>query len=505
MTVKNQQVIVYMSQRNKKFGQATAAAKAGFSERTGRRVETDPLRKSKEHRWRTRKDPFAIVWDREIVPLLDAAPKLQAITLLEDLQKRYPDQYPNSLLRTLQRRIKRWRALAGPEKEIMFRQKHAPGVQGLSDFTTLKDVHITIQAQPFSHILYHFRLAYSGWCYVKVTQGGESFPALAEGLQNALQRLGGAPQEHRSDSLAAAFKNLRQADQDDLTERYAAFCRHYGMNATRNNPGQSHENGSIESPHGHLKNRIAQALLLRGSHDFKSIGAYQHWIESIVADINRGQQAKFDSERPYLKELPPDEAIAYRELSVRVTCQSTIHVERGVYSVPSRLIGERLKIHLYADRLIAWLGSDPVFTSRRVRATTERSARCINYRHLLPSLKKKPMAFYRSQYRDDLLPDDNYRVIWQYFDEQLAPRQACKLMIGCLALAAEQQCESALAEHLRQQMQAGKIPDLFDLQRAFGKTPPPPPAPQVQQHSLASYDALLMSGQTTQEVPHATR
>ncbi|CAK0751473.1 hypothetical protein CCP3SC15_1780006 [Gammaproteobacteria bacterium] len=141
----------------------------------------------KERHWRTRTDPFVAVWDSEIVPLLEKAPKLQAGTILEDLGKRYPGKYPNHLQRTLQRRIKHWRALAGPEKEIMFRQVHEPGRLGLSDFTTLKNVSITIQGQPFGHLLYHFRLAYSGWCYVKVVQGGESFPALAEGLQNALR------------------------------------------------------------------------------------------------------------------------------------------------------------------------------------------------------------------------------------------------------------------------------------------------------------------------------
>ena len=504
MAVKIQQVRAYMSNRNKGHTQETAANKAGFSERTGRRIEKGECTPDnpKERHWRTRKDPFAAVWDSEIVPRLEEAPKLQAATVLEDLQKRYPGKYPNSLLRTLQRRIKRWRALSGPEKELIFRQKHEPGLLGLSDFTTLKNVSITIQGEPFSHILYHFRLAYSGWCYVKVIQGGESFPALAEGLQNALHRLGGAPQEHRSDSLAAAYKNLDQAEQDDLTERYQAFCEHYTMQPTRNNPGRSHENGSIESPHGHLKNRIEQQLLLRGSTDFKSVGAYQHWLDEIVAGINRGHKAKLDSERPYLQTLPKTKAVDYNEVMVRVTSGGTINVALTVYSVPSQLKGERLKIHLYDDRLEAWLGGDYLFTYSRVRAEGgKRRARCIDYRHMIGSLKKKPMAFYRSQYRDDLLPGANYRAVWQYFDAHLAPRPACKLMVGCLALAAEHDCESALAEHLLQHIQAGQIPDLLDLQRRFGKKPPPRAEQHVTQHSPASYDVLL--NRQAREVNHA--
>lgn len=494
MAVKTQQVRVYMSNRNKGHSQVTAAAKAGFSERSGRRVENGECMPDnpKPRHWRTRKDPFAAVWDSEIVPRLEEAPKLQAGTVLEYLQKRYPGTYPSSLLRTLQRSIKRWRALAGPEKEIIFRQKHQPGLLGLSDFTTLKNVSITLQGQPFSHILYHYRLAYSGWCYVKVTQGGESFPALAEGLQNALQRLGGTPQEHRSDSLAAAYKNLNQAEQDDLTERYQAFCQHYAMTPTRNNPGKSHENGSVESPHGHLKNRIEQQLLLRGSTDFKSVSAYQHWLDEIVAGINRGHQAKLDSERPYLQALPKAKAVDYNEIMVRVTREGTINVALTVYSVSPRLLGEHLKIHLYDDRLIAWLGTDYLFTYPRVRAEAgKRRARCINYRHLIGNLKKKPMAFYRSQYRDDLLPNANYHALWQHFDEHLAPRPACKLMVGCLALAAEHDCEHALADHLLQQTQSGHIPDLLSLQRRFGNSPPPQPDQQLPQPSAASYDMLL--------------
>jgi hypothetical protein len=106
-------------------------------------------------------------------------------------------------------------------------------------------------------------LAYSGWEYAEVVLGGESYTALACGLQNALWALAGAPAEHRSDSLSAAFRNLDVDARADQTRRYEALCSHYAMTATRNNPGLAHENGSIESHHGHLKRAIEQALLLR--------------------------------------------------------------------------------------------------------------------------------------------------------------------------------------------------------------------------------------------------
>ena len=153
----------------------------------------------------------------------------------------------------------------GPEQELIFRQTHKPGRMGLSDFTDMNDLGIVLAGEPLEHRLYHFRLAYSGFAHAHVVLGGESFVALAEGLQNALWSLGGVPAEHRSDSLSAAFRNLDADAKKDLTERYELLCAHYGMSATRNNRGVAHENGSIESPHGHLKRAIKDALLLRGS------------------------------------------------------------------------------------------------------------------------------------------------------------------------------------------------------------------------------------------------
>lgn len=265
--ITDKQIEIYMNSRQQKQTQLVAAAKAGISERSAHDIDsgerTNP--KLKPRHWRTRHDPLEVVWEAELVPLLEQNPKLQAITLLEHLQSNNQGQYPDQLLRTLQRRVKQWQALEGPNKEVMFRQEHMPGQQGLSDFTLLKAVSILISGQPFKHLLYHFRMAFSHWSYVKVIEGGESFTALAEGLQEALQKLGGAPKEHRTDSLSAAFKNLTQQAQDDITLRYQALCEKYSMTATRNNRGACHENGSIEASHGHLKRRIEQALLLRGN------------------------------------------------------------------------------------------------------------------------------------------------------------------------------------------------------------------------------------------------
>lgn len=216
-----QQVKVYMNTRKQKFTQETSAAKAGFSERTGRRIEKDGPPIKQMRYWRTRKDPFENVWESDVEPLLREYQNIQAKTILQDLQKKYRGEFPDNLLRTLQRRVNDWRATKGPNKEVIFLQIHEPGFQSLSDFTSGDKLGITIQGKPFNHLIYHFRAAFSGWEYAKVILGGESFTALSEGLQNAFTKLGGVTETHRTDSLSAAYKNLSGVTEEDFTERYS--------------------------------------------------------------------------------------------------------------------------------------------------------------------------------------------------------------------------------------------------------------------------------------------
>jgi len=230
---------------------AAAAAKAGFSVASAYRIEADPQLPSQKTRPRRRRrpDPLAGVWEGEIVPLLEASPGLRVVAIFEELCRRHPE-LGAGVRRTLERRVAQWRALHGPDRDVIFRQEHPPGRMGLSDFTDMGELGISIAGEPFAHRLYHFRLPFSGFAHAHVVLGGESFVALAEGLQDALWALGGAPEQHRSDSLSAAFRNVDRAAQEDLTRRYQALCAHYRMTPTRNNIGLAHENGAIESPHG---------------------------------------------------------------------------------------------------------------------------------------------------------------------------------------------------------------------------------------------------------------
>ena len=301
--ITDQQVCLYMKIRKNK-SQALAAAKAGIGERSARRLESSVALPSQSPRryWRSRADPFVDVWDAEIAPLLTSAPKLMAITLLRKLQDDHPGRFPDGVLRTLQRHVRQWRAVAGPPKEVFFPQDHFPGQRGLSDFTAMGALRITIADVSFTHILYHFVLAFSRWEHAEVVESGESFEALSKGLQNALWQAGGAPQEHRSDSLSAAFKNL--AEEEDFTARYTALLDHYGMVGTRNNRGVSHENGSVESSHRYLKEAIEQALLLRGHRDFDDRASYEAFVREAVMRRNRRNAAAFRIEREQLQALP---------------------------------------------------------------------------------------------------------------------------------------------------------------------------------------------------------
>lgn len=300
--VTNRQMRLYMTFRQNET-KAIAAAKAGFSAATAYRLEANRRLPSqrKAPRLRRRPDPLAGIWEAEIVPMISAAPGLRAVAVFEEMLRRHPALSP-SIRRTLERRVRAWRALNGPEKEVIFRQVHEPGKLGLSDFTHCDHLGVTIAGEPLPHILYQFRLAYSGFEHAHVVLGDESYVALVEGLQNALWALGGAPLEHPSDSLSAAFRNLDAEAQRDLTQRYEAPCAHYRMIPSRNNADIAHENGSIESPHGHTKSALADALLLRGSAGFADLAAYRRFVDEVVGRRNARLAKAIDLERAHLRQ-----------------------------------------------------------------------------------------------------------------------------------------------------------------------------------------------------------
>ena len=474
-----------------------ASAKAGFSQATGYRIAGEPKLPSqnKAERKRRRPDPLGHIFDAEIVPLLEAAPGLRAVALYEEMRLRHPD-LPTGIRRTLERRVRNWRALHGPEREVIFRQVHEPGRLGLSDFTDMAELGVTISGVVLDHRLYHFRLIWSGFEHAHVILGGESYVALAAGLQNALWAAGGAPCEHRTDSLSAAFCNLTAEAASDLTRRYDALCTHYGMTPTRNNRGVAHENGSIESAHGHLKASIRDALLMRSTSDFTDLADYRQFIDEIMAKKNRRNAERIDAERAVLKPLPDRRTSDYEEAIVTVTSSGGFRFRKVFYSVPSRLIGHRLRVRLYDDRLDLFMGSTCLMTLTRGRADANgKHDAVVDYRHVIHSLRRKPMALMGLVYRDSLFPRDAYRQMFEHLVEQSGERAACKNMVELLCIAHDRCCEAELGAMLEQDIAEQRLPDLVAVRARFSPDPQSLPQVVVTLGSLSAYDSLIVTGE----------
>jgi hypothetical protein len=468
-----------------------AAAVAGFSERSTYYVKNRSFETAKRKRnWKTRSDPFEDVWQIELVPLLETSPKLEARTLLEELQRRYPDEYPDKQLRTLQRRVKQWKSLYGPEKEVIFRQKNPPGFQSISDFTNADDLGITINKEPFFHLLYHFRLSFSGHECGGIVQGGESYSALAEGMQNSFWSIGGVTETHRTDSLSAVYKNKPDKAKEEFTESYRQLCEHYNIEPTRNNKGISHENGAIESPHGHLKNYLDQALLLRGSRDFGSLNEYKAFLHDLIQRRNKRVEKAFLEERAFLKPLPERKGCDYTEERVRVTTSSTISVKSVIYSVPSRLIGTLLKVHLYDDRLECYVGGDHVITLTRQR-NHKKKLHHIDYRHIIGTLVRKPQAFYNYIYQDALFPTFAFRQAWESLKNKLDSRQACREFVKILSEAARPDGEAKVNVYLEDCLTNGRLPKSDEARALFKTSSVQAPALKEFMAQLSDYDAIL--------------
>ena len=333
-----------------------AALKVGMDAKTARKyrhAQSLPSESFTPKTWRTREDPFQDVWS-ELRERLQLNPGLQAKTLFEDLQRRFPGQFQDGQLRTLQRKIKAWKAVEGPPREVFFEQIHTPGELCASDFTCMNELHVTLAGQPFDHLVYHFVLTYSNWetgtvCF------SESFESLSQGFQNALWELGGVPQIHRTDRLTAAVNNL--GDRDLFQQRYRALLTHYGLRPQAIQARKANQNGDAEQSHNRFKQAIDQVLMMRGSRDFDDRATYEQFLREVFTQRNSGRTTRFAEERPRLGDLPSRRVDAWHRRRVRVTQGSTIQVVTNTYSVPSRLIGEQVDVHVMAEWLEVWLGA----------------------------------------------------------------------------------------------------------------------------------------------------
>jgi len=463
-----------------------AAAKSGMEEKTARKYRDGqlPSETAPDHDWRTREDPFEGVWE-EVHEQLDLEPALKAKTLFQWLQRRYPGRFQDGQLRTLQRGVKRWRATQGPPKEVFFSQVHHPGDLCASDFTNMNGLRVTIQGQPFEHLLYHFVLTYSNWESVTLCFS-ESFESLSDGLQNALWDLGGVPKRHRTDRLSAAVNNL--TEQRDFTARYRGLMDHYDLEMERIQAGQANENGDAESLHGHLKTAVDQALMLRGSRDFDSQDAYCRFLRELVSQKNGGRQQRLDDELGLLAPLPARRRESFKRIKARVNSGSLIRVQDNTYSVDSRLVGESVDVRVHAGHLEVWYAQRVVDKLPRLRG---RNKHCINYRHVIDTLVRKPGAFENYRYREDLFPTIRFRIAYDMLRERRSG-SASREYLRLLELAAKEN-EGQVDEALRTLLDQERTPTRDDVRQLLdsGRHLPAATEVEVKPTDLASFDSLL--------------
>lgn len=470
---------------------AQAADKAGLDEKTARKYRDSdrlPSQRRTPHTWRTREDPFQDVWP-ELVDQLRLNPGLQAKTLFVALQRRFPGRFPDVQLRCLQRRIKRWRALEGPPKEVFFAQTHEPGRLAESDFTHMAELGVTIAGEPFDHLVYHFVLTYSNWeagtvCF------SESFESLSEGLQNALWELGGVPRRHRTDRLTAAVNTDPQPEL--FTRRYQALLAHYGLEAQAIQPRKANQNGDVEQSHHRFKQAVDQALMLRGSRDFDGRGAYQAFLRRLMAGRNANRKARFAEELAVLSSLPVRRLEMARRVKTRVDLGSTIHVGGNTYSLPSRLVGEFVDVHVGAETLDIWHGARKVDTLPRLRG---RGKHRVEYRHVIDWLVRKPGAFEEYRYRDAMFPTSRFRMAYDVLKDR-RPGRAVKEYLTILHLAAREG-EVGVDEALRLLLEEGRPLDGEAVADALrqGRRPAAVTDVMIVDVDLTMYDRLLEPGE----------
>ena len=472
---------------------AAAAAAAGMCERTAQQWEEGPFPSSTTtpRTWRTREDPFESVWATDLVPRLvaDTKRRLQALTLFDWLCAQHPGRFQPGQVRTLQRRVRDWRAQHGPDLEAYFEQTAVPGREGALDFTDGSGLGVTIQRTPFPHLLFEWVLSFSGWTYVALA-ASETFEALVAGLQGAVWTLGAVPAVVRHDNLSAATHELKRSGGRQLTERFRGVLDHYGLRSSRISPGKAHENGVVEQAHFRTKTVVEQELLLRGHTDFVDEPTYEAFVREVV-ERKRNQPAarRLAEERPYLLPLPAAPVPNYTTFTCVVRRWSTIRVGGRTYSVPSRLLGHTVEARQHPTTVDVRYRDQVIETMPRLRGDVDHR---IDYRHIIGSLVRKPGAFARYRYREELFPSLAFRQAYDALCLTHGDRADVEYvrLLHLAATTSERHVDATLAALLRD----GQPFDYASMQTLV--TPPMPnvPALRIPVPDLTQYDALLLGG-----------
>ncbi len=499
MTTTDVQVRKLMEEYQKQGQVGTAALRAGMHRNTASKYLKAgklPSTMREPRHWRTRPDPFAEDW-AEMADRLADAPELEAKALFDDLLERKPDRYQEGQLRTFQRRVQQWRAQEGPPKEVFFAQQHRPGEAMQTDFTSANELGITIAGEPFEHMLCHSVLPYSNWEWATPCFS-ESLLALHRGVQASVFRLGRSPESHQTDNSTAATHRLGTGkrrlnaatgttSKRGFNAEYEGLMRHLGMEPRTIGIGCKEQNGDIEAQNGALKRRLKQHLLLRRSRDFDSRAAYETWLGGILEKANRPRRKRLSEELKQMKPLRVERLAEFTEERVRVTSWSTIRVKFNTYSVPSRLLRQWVQVRVFEDRLEVYYGQQRQLEVERLRG---RGGRRINYRHIIWTLVKKPGAFARYRYREELFPSLIFRRGYDRLREGRAERAADLEYLRILHLAASTM-ESEVETALELLLAEAEVP-LYDRVRSLlEQAKPEVPEVATPEVDLAIYDSLL--------------
>lgn len=483
-----------MRERSNGKTQEQAAVKANLrSRKTVSKYEQMGLMPSemkKERSYRTRTDPFEEDW-QVLNKMLVEAPELEAKTMFEWLKERQPGKYEEGQLRTLQRRVSKWRVVN--EKQMLtLEQVRHPGEVMQTDGTSMNDLKVTIQKEAFDHLLIHSVLPYSNWEWGRVVQS-ESLLAIRLGLQSALVRLGYIPKIHQTDNTTAATHNLgkdsqsKTLDERGYNEEYLQLMGHYGIEPRTIHIGSPNENGDIESANGSFKRAVKQHLLLRGSRDFESLEEYERFLWQIMEKRNAGRQAKLAEEFAHMKPLTVTPWPEMRELTVRVGNTGILRVLNNGYTVPSGLKGKQVKLKVYEWKIEVWYANQCMETLSRITGIHRYQ---INYRHVIDTLLRKPGGFRHYRYRDDLFPSTIFRRAWEVLDGHHAPRKADLTYLRILKLAAEG-LETDVASALEMLLASSEHWSDQDVAEMVKPVPASIPNMQPQLVNLSVYDQLL--------------
>ncbi len=448
-----------------------------------------PSQMRTEHTWRTRPDPFEQHWHVCLV-MLEKAPNMEGKILFEWLCEKNPGVYQEGQLRTFQRRVRAWKALNGPDKEVFFPQVHEPGKRMSTDCTHMDELGITINGEPFSHLLCHCVLPFSNWQWATICHS-ESLLALRTGIQAALIRLGHVPREHWTDHSSAATHQLGETEGPGrgFNQDYLSMMDHLGMTPRTIQVGAPNENGDVESLNGVLKRRLKQYLLLRGSSDFESIEQYRGFLERALEKANKGRTERIAEELKHMGLLNVSRLAEYEEYRCKVRTSGTITVKRRIYSVPSRLIRHSVTVRRYETSVEILYNGVLQFTAPWI---SRDKGHCIDYRHLIDSLVRKPGAFRQYRFRDELFPSEVFKWAWECLSEAVCERTAEREYLQLLKHAADtMQCTVEAA--LSRIRAGGGIPRLDRVLEMTRPAPPDPPVLMALTVNLFDYDDLLDS------------